>query len=131
MARLSREKEDRRIALEAKSLFGNALRKLQAALDDRTLAYRDETLAACQACTIYEVHTIHAVLYLNRLTWVQIIEPAGNSLAGWLAHVNGAAKLVQLRGPGLHRSPAAHQVFLGYRVTAVRFSKSSPLTSCP
>ena len=62
MARLSREKGDGQIALEAKGLFGNALRKLQAALNDRTLAYRDETLAACQACTIYEVHHIHVAL---------------------------------------------------------------------
>jgi hypothetical protein len=56
MARLSRVKEDPCIAMEARVLFGSALRKLQAALNDRTLVYRDETLAACHACTIFEVY---------------------------------------------------------------------------
>ena len=123
--KLSREREDRRIAMEARALLGNALRKLQAALDDRTLVYRDETLAACQACTVYEVHRIYstdAELHQILLTRLQVIEPQGDSLSGWLAHINGVARLVQLRGTRLHRSPAAHQIFLGYRVTAVSFS---------
>jgi hypothetical protein len=56
MARLSRVKEDHRTAMEARAIFGSALRKLQVALNDRTLVYRDETLAACQACAVFEVY---------------------------------------------------------------------------
>jgi hypothetical protein len=55
MARLSRPKRDHFTAMEARALFGSALRKLQDALNDRTLVYHDETLAACHACTIFEV----------------------------------------------------------------------------
>lgn len=57
MARLGREQGDHYRSMQSRVLFGTALRKLQAALNNRALVYRDETLAACHACTIFEVYS--------------------------------------------------------------------------
>lgn len=52
----------------------------------------------------------------------KLLESTPVSLANWLAHAMGVAKLVQLRGPSLHRTAPAHQLFLGFRYTAVSIS---------
>lgn len=81
-------------------LFGSALRKLQAALENRTLVYRHETLAACHVCVPslkYAALLLALLACTSKATnCFKILEPHGNSLAGWLARVNGVAKLVQL-----------------------------------
>lgn len=74
MARLSRAKEDHRTTMEALVLFGTALQKLQAALNDRTLVYRDETLAACHACTIFEVHCSFPAILTHTFEIINMIQ---------------------------------------------------------
>ena len=54
---------------------------------------------------------------INRFS--KLLEGTRVSLGSWLAHAMGVARLVQLRGPSLHRTAPAHQLFLGFRYTAV------------
>ncbi|KAI9819123.1 MAG: hypothetical protein M1827_007279 [Pycnora praestabilis] len=100
VARIGRLEDDSNLARAAMSLYGKALWELQRALWDETLMYRDETLAASMVLGMYEV------LF-------------GQNVTAWLSHGGGTARLIQLRGPQLHQTPLAHQLFLGYRFTGV------------
>jgi hypothetical protein len=45
---------------------------------------------------------------------------------GWIRHVQGTARLVQLRGPALHSSGLGHELFLRFRLNGVSLLLSDP-----
>ncbi len=55
MARLGRVNDDRKVSMQGQRLYAQALSELQKALWDKSLMFRDETLAACKALETYEV----------------------------------------------------------------------------
>jgi hypothetical protein len=108
-AKIGRLNDDPALLKASLGSYVQGLRELQKALWDPKLMYRDETLAACMALWMYEV-----------------LECPEGSVRGWISHFGGCERLVQLRGAEAHNSILGHQVFLGYRTTAV-----SPFTYYP
>jgi hypothetical protein len=101
-AKVGRLNDDPALLKASLGSYVQGLRELQKALWDPKLMYRDETLAACMALWMYEV-----------------LECPEGSVRGWISHFGGCEKLVQLRGAEAHSSILGHQVFVGYRTTAV------------
>jgi Fungal specific transcription factor domain len=101
-ARVGRLHDDPVLVNESMELYGQGLRELQKALWDPNMMYKDETLAACIALSMYEVLEC----------------PLKNS-SGWVTHSQGCARLVQLRGPKAHISALGHQLFLSARFMLV------------
>jgi hypothetical protein len=88
---------------ESSRLYGQGLWELQKALWDPQLMYKDETLAACMALSMYE-----------------IIECPGGTHCGWLTHSGGCSRLVRLRGPKAHcQTPLSHRLFRSSRYSTV------------
>ncbi|KAI9744123.1 MAG: hypothetical protein M1818_002275 [Claussenomyces sp. TS43310] len=102
IARLSRMKGDQQLLLDSLKFYGQGLRDLQQALQDPALMYREETLAACMALSMYEV-----------------VECSTESRIGWASHSDGCARLIRLRGAAAHASGLAHQVFLSFRTQGI------------
>jgi hypothetical protein len=101
-AKVGRLNDDPVLLKASLGSYVQGLRELQRALRDPKLMYRDETLAACMALWMYEV-----------------LECPEGRVRGWISHFGGCERLVQLRGAEAHSSLLGHQVFLGYRTTAV------------
>ncbi|KPI41419.1 uncharacterized protein AB675_9127 [Cyphellophora attinorum] len=80
------------------SAYTTGLWHLQRALWSPAEMYEDTTLAACLVLALYE-----------------LLECPAGSRVGYLAHQNGAARLVQLRGPAAHREAFAHSLFVAFR----------------
>lgn len=95
----ARGNNDTRLINESTRLYGKALKELQLALYDPAKMRSDQTLMACMLLGLYEM----------------LQEPSTTS-PRWLAHAQGAARLIQLRGPALHRDWDAHHSFLASRV---------------
>ncbi|RVX66223.1 hypothetical protein B0A52_10150 [Exophiala mesophila] len=95
----ARGNNDARLINESTRLYGKALKELQLALYDPAKMRSDQTLMACMLLGLYEM----------------LQEPSPTS-PRWLAHAQGAARLIQLRGPALHREWDAHHSFLASRV---------------
>lgn len=53
------------------------------------------------------------------LTLYEGIECPAMNLQGWVSHVNGCSKLIELRGPEAHRSALGHELFLAFRLREV------------
>lgn len=84
-----------------KGLYGQALNDLQLALRDPKRVYSDETLIASMLLGVYE-----------------ILEGSAMD-SDWLSHAQGAARLIELRGPELHKTRQAHHSFLACRIPTV------------
>jgi hypothetical protein len=82
--------------------YTSGIWELQKALWDSVQMRRDETLAACLLLAAYE-----------------LVEcPAGDRI-GYLCHQDGAARLVQLRGPQAHIDGFGHVTFTMFRHTQI------------
>lgn len=90
---------------------GRALWALQKALWDPNAMYKDETLAACIALTMYEATE----------------RPGGNN-SGWTSHMDGCAILIRQRGAEAHLSTLGHRLFLWYRISGVSLKNIVPNT---
>lgn len=104
-AKLGRENDDPVFVKESLCLYTQGLCEMQKALWDPQLMYRDETLGACMALAMYELHEC----------------PAANRRA-YASHQDGCAKLVELRGAEAHSSGLGHEIFLTFRRQSVRFT---------
>ncbi|ETN40476.1 uncharacterized protein HMPREF1541_04753 [Cyphellophora europaea CBS 101466] len=89
---------DANLRLQSLEHYTTGLWELQKALWSPDEMYRDETLAACLLLAVYE-----------------LIECPGGSRVGFISHQDGAARLVQLRGPEAHVDGFGHAMFLAYR----------------
>jgi hypothetical protein len=98
-AKLGRLYNDPMLVRESLRFYVQGLHELQKALRDATLTLKDETLAACMLLLLYEG-----------------IECPAKNLQGWISHVNGCSKLIELRGPEAHRSALGHELFLAFRL---------------
>jgi hypothetical protein len=101
-ATLGRKNNNPVLVRESLKFYIQGLWELQRALWDPKLMYRDETLAACMMLIFYEVS-----------------ECPDKTIAGWLSHMSGCAKLFELRGPDAYDSELGHQLFLSFRLLEV------------
>ena len=102
IARVGKENKDNRLVRESTKVYGQALKDLQFALFDPTRMHTDEVLIASMLLGLYE-----------------IFEGSTLESRSWLSHAQGAARLIEYRGPERHRSRQAHHVFLGSRVPTI------------
>ena len=98
-ARLGQMQSDQILINESVRLYVKGLRELQVALRNPELVYKDETLGACLALSVYEVVQGDRFSYVN--------------------HVDGASKLIKLRRPSAYSSGLSHKIFLAYRFIGV------------
>ena len=95
-------KDDQGLLQESFILYTRGLYELQKALWAKNLMYKDETLAACMALSMYEV-----------------MECPSKTGVAYVTHHKGCQTLLQLRGPHAHASGLAHQVFIAFRLQGV------------
>jgi hypothetical protein len=94
--------ERERVRVLSRQVYGQALRALARALAESECRREDRTLAACMILAIYEVYEC----------------PAGSRDA-YASHVDGCARLVEMRGPEAHRTLWAHSLFTAFRTMGV------------
>ena len=99
---VGRDSQDQRLVQESKKMYGKALKDLQAALYSPERMYSDETLTACRFLGLYETFG----------------SMPDRSFA-WISHTEGAARLIELRGPERHVVRQPHYVFLGSRLPII------------
>ncbi|KUJ10559.1 uncharacterized protein LY89DRAFT_740268 [Mollisia scopiformis] len=80
LTRVGRMNGDSSTATQGRLRYGQALREVQRALLDKIEALRDETLAACQALSLYET-----------------LESSGSAVRGQKNHLQGIVKLLKHR----------------------------------
>ena len=102
IARVGKENRDSRLVRESTKVYGQALKNMQSALFDPTRMHSDEVLIASMLLGLYE-----------------IFEGSTLESRSWLSHAQGAARLIEFRGPERHRNRQAHHVFLGSRVPTI------------
>ncbi|KIW81894.1 hypothetical protein Z517_04920 [Fonsecaea pedrosoi CBS 271.37] len=100
---LGRRHGDERLRREGTANYGRALRRLQDSLSHHSLLLEEQTLASCMALSIFEA----------------CLPFSGKNTCGWVSHVEGMARLVELRGPESHMTGSSHRLFLGFRSTAI------------
>ena len=98
LAVVGRVRGNQALSIEGARKYGMALWELQRALWDDDLKLKDQTLAVCMTLVLYEVY-----------------ECPDTSLRGWMTHARGMSRLVEARGPKMHRSPLAHEMYKEYR----------------
>lgn len=101
VSRVGRSNQDLRLVKESTKVYGRALKDLQRALADSSRMQSEEVLAACSLLSLYEIFE------------------GGDAMSksvGWVSHAQGAARLIELRGPSQHINRQAHHVFLGARL---------------
>jgi len=101
ISRVGRSNQDVRLVKESTKIYGRALKYLQKALNDSSRSQSEEVLAACSLLGLYEVFEGGDAM---------------NKSVGWVSHAQGAARLIELRGPRQHIKRQAHHVFLGARL---------------
>ena len=99
VSRVGKENQDCRLVRESTKIYGHALKDMQLALYDTERMHSDQVLIASMLLGLYET-----------------LEGSALDSRSWLSHAQGAARLIQLRGPERHRNRQAHHVFLGSRV---------------
>ena len=102
LSRVSKESGDQQLGEASTLLYGNALQDLQAALLDPGQVYSDDILIATLLLGVYE-----------------ILQGSTVDSSSWLSHAQGAARLIELRGPERHKTDQAHQAFLASRITTI------------
>jgi Fungal specific transcription factor domain len=101
-AKVARDSGNEVLLRESLKFYINGIFELQMALWDSKSMYKDDTLAACMAMVMYEV-----------------AECPDQTMAAWLAHMKGCAKMFELRGPDAYNSDFSHGLFLSFRVLEV------------
>ena len=102
MSQVSKDSRDQQLAEASTLLYGNTLKDLQAALRDSERVYSDEILIASLSLALYEAFQGSTI-----------------ESSSWLSHAQGAARLIELRGPERHRTDHAHQFFLASRISTI------------
>ncbi|ETN44630.1 uncharacterized protein HMPREF1541_10300 [Cyphellophora europaea CBS 101466] len=102
ISRVGKDSQDDRLVQESTKLYGRALKEMQLALYDTDRMHSDEVLTASMLLGLYEN-----------------FEGSTLKSRSWLSHAQGAAHLIELRGPERHRNRQAHHVFLGSRVPTI------------
>jgi hypothetical protein len=98
IARLGRINNDAALLHESRKFYIQGLCELQRALSTPDLIYADETAASCMALIAYEV-----------------VECPIQTVNGWKRHMQGCAKLFEIRGPRAYSSKMGHRLFLAFR----------------
>lgn len=101
ISRVGRSNQDVRLVKESTKIYGRALKDLQRALADSSRMRSEEVLAACSLLGLYEIFEGGDAM---------------NKSVGWISHAQGAARLIELRGPSQHIKRQPHHVFLGARL---------------
>lgn len=99
---IGRRRRERYLVEASRRLYIEGLKEVQAAVNDPASALRDETFGACLALIVYEA-----------------LECPDRSRTGFSAHVAGCARIVKMRGAGMHQHGAAHDLFRAFRYIAV------------
>lgn len=94
LAKIGRLSGDRRTTNQSFEAYFQGIRALRSAIESPNEALQDETLAACAALLLYET-----------------IECPQNSASSYQTHLEGCAKLMQLRGPARSREGIGHAIF--------------------
>jgi hypothetical protein len=102
VSRVGKQHQDDRLVRESTKIYGQALKDMQVALWDPERMHSDQVLVASMLLGLYET-----------------LESSTLDSGSWLSHAQGAARLIQLRGPERHRNRQAHHVFLGSRVPTI------------
>ncbi|KIW09949.1 hypothetical protein PV08_11725 [Exophiala spinifera] len=102
---LGRKHGDERLRREGTANYGRALHRLQDILSRGNLLFEEQTLASCMALSTFE-----------------LLEVSGHNTGGWASHIEGIARLIQLRGPELHVSGLSHRLFLDFRSSCLTYS---------
>lgn len=105
LSRLSRLHNSQPLKNQSLTHYTTGLWELQKALWSPDEMYLDQTLAACLLLAYYE-----------------LMECPGGSHVGYINHQDGAARLVQLRGPEAHVDGFGHTLFQAYRTGAILHS---------
>jgi hypothetical protein len=109
IARLGRINNDSALVHESRKFYTQGLCELQRALYTPDLKYRDETAASCMTLIAYEV-----------------AECPNQTVNGWKRHIQGCAKLFEIRGPRAYSSKMGHRIFLAFRQLEVYMYPTSP-----
>ncbi|KIW73486.1 hypothetical protein PV04_01600 [Phialophora macrospora] len=99
---LGRKHGDESLRREGTANYGRALHRLQDILSHHSLLLEEQTLASCIALCTFE-----------------LLEVSGDNTGGWVSHVEGIARLIQLRGPESHVDGLSHRLFLEFRSTSI------------
>ncbi|KAK5046525.1 hypothetical protein LTR84_008328 [Exophiala bonariae] len=102
ISRVGQGHKDFRLVHESTRLYGRALKELQLALYDPQRMHSNHVLMACMLLGLYELFE----------------GPAFHSKS-WIAHAQGAARLIELRGPARHQEWDAHHPFLAARIPTI------------
>jgi hypothetical protein len=102
LARIGGVHDDEALVHQSLRFYHRALNQLQVALRDPGLVLDDQTLTVCMALGMYEMS-----------------QCPNQSKEGYLSHVRGAQKLVQLRGPAAHMEGLSHAIFVHFRIQGV------------
>lgn len=102
LARLGRMNGQLDLCCGSLSLYSDSLRHLRKAIANPATQCDDQTLAACTILTMYE-----------------LTECPGLNIQGYFTHINGAMRLLRLRGASGHSSGFAHSLFHSLRMHAV------------
>jgi hypothetical protein len=101
-ARVGRLNGDDDLIHKSRGMYISSLEHLQLALNNPVTRLEDETLAAVEAVSFYE-----------------LFEAPGVIPSTYLAHQQGALKLLELRGPKASTTSLGHSLFLDLRTQVV------------
>lgn len=102
LSKVAQIHNDQVLRTQSLEYYTNGLWDLQKALWSPEEMYLDQTLAACLLLAAYE-----------------LFECPGGTKKGYIHHQDGAARLVQLRGPEAHVDGFGHTIFTVYRAGAI------------
>jgi hypothetical protein len=105
LSKVGKVNGDPNLGKESLRHYVRGLRELQAALDNPSQVYTDETLAACLLLGMYE-----------------LIECPDGNVKAYASHNDGCARLIQLRGPQAFQSGISHSLFIAIRSQCVSHS---------
>lgn len=91
--RLGRLNDDQATVIKGHQVYGQALRLMQQALYDPILMRHEETLAAARCMILYEA-----------------FEATSENMTSWFNHIQGIARILELRGPRCHHSPLTQTI---------------------
>lgn len=102
LASLSNGQKSPLLRVEARRLYGKALRDVGDAIKDPVMARSNEVLMSILLFSLYEA-----------------ITSSDDSRTVWTRHINGAVTLVKLRGEGIKKDPTSLHLFRAVRASMV------------
>lgn len=102
LASLSNGRKSPLLRVEARKIYGNALREVGLAIKDPKAARSDEVLMSIMLFSLYEA-----------------ITSTDESRTVWTRHINGAVTLVKLRGEEQLKNPTSLHLFRAVRASMV------------